>query len=74
MAATIARAQGYNKHGVAQNGEATRLGHGEAHASANTWRTFATSHVTANGSGYVEVIRDGEIIHVFTFDAEEDNA
>ena len=72
MAATIARAQGYNKHGSPQNGEATRLGAGSAVAAANTWRTFTSCRVDADGSGYVCVRRDGKTIHEFVFGAEEE--
>ena len=70
MAATIAYAVGFNKQGARQNGQASRLGHGSAMANANTWRTFTSCHVNADGSGYVEVSRDGKTIHHFAFDAE----
>jgi len=70
MAATIARAQGFKRDGTAQNGEATRLGHGQAFAEANTWRTFTTACVEADGHGYVRVVRDGEQIHFFSFGPE----
>ena len=74
MAATIARAQGYNKKGAVQNGQATRLGHGAAYASANTWQTFAEVHVQADGSGRVEVRRGQEVIHSWAFGPEGENA
>lgn len=70
MAATIAYAVGFNNGGERQNGQASRLGHGAAMANANTWRTFTTCHVNADGSGYVEVARDGKTIHHFSFGAE----
>jgi hypothetical protein len=70
MAATIARAQGFTKAGYAKASEATRLGPGFSHAEANTWRTFSTASIRADGSGYVEVRRDGVTIHRFEFAAE----
>lgn len=70
MAATIARAQGFQKDGSAKNSEATRLGHGYSTAKAATWRTFAEVTVWADGHGEVEVKRDGEILHTFRFEAE----
>lgn len=70
MAATIARAQGFTKDGIG-NKEVTRLGHGGAMAQANTWRTFTTAGIGADGSGYVQVRRDGVEIHRFDFGPEE---
>lgn len=70
MAATIARATGFNKEGERRTTEATRLGHGAAQGCANTWRTFTTAYIEADGHGYVDVVRDGKTIHHFAFDAE----
>ncbi len=70
MAATIARARGFTKNGDSRTGEATRLGAGSARASANTWRTFATAYINADGSGYVEVRRNGTMLHTFDFGKE----
>lgn len=70
MAATIAYAVGFDKASARQNSQASRLGHGAAMANANTWRTFTTCHVNADGSGYVGVARDSKTIHHFSFDAE----
>lgn len=68
MAATIAHATGFDKNRIK---DTHRLGSEGATAHANTWRTFTTCHVNKNGQGYVEVKRDGEIIHRFHFEAEE---
>mgnify|MGYP001581698666 CR=1 FL=1 len=70
MAVTIAYAVGFNKQGERQNEQVSRLGHGAAMANANTWRTFATAHVNADGSGYITVARNGKTLHYFAFDAE----
>ena len=70
MAATIAYAVGYKRDGNRQSQQASRLGHGAAMGNANTWRTFTTCQVDADGSGYVSVVRDGETLHHFVFDAE----
>ena len=72
MAATIARAQGFGRNGVAQNQEATRLGHGHARAEANTFYTFASATIRADGSGFVTVRRFGELIHEFAFGPERE--
>ena len=71
MAATIAYAVGFNKDSNRQSSQASRLGHGAAMGNANTYRTFATAWVNADGSGYVTVARNGKTLHHFTFDAEE---
>ena len=67
MAATIAKATGYDN---TRTKETHRLGHRSAKAEANTWRTFCTSFVAADGSGYVEVTRDGKTLHRFDFGQE----
>lgn len=72
MAATIAKAIGSDSSG--RRKETTRLGSRSATAEANTWRTFATVHVNADGSGYVEVKRDGVRIHEFSFEGEASEA
>lgn len=59
MAATIARAQGFTKHGTPKAGEATRLGGGYAVAEANTWQTFAKVRTDADGVVDVEIRRNG---------------
>ncbi len=42
-------------------------------AYANTWRTFTTCVVYADGSGYVTVKRDGTVIHEFSFPSENES-
>jgi len=61
MAATIAKAIGYDKSGRVK--ETHRLGSSHAVGQANTWRTYATVETNADGSGSVWVKRDGRIIH-----------
>ncbi len=70
MAATRGTVQGFSKIGGPQNKIVTRLGNGSVKATADTWRTFTTVEVAANGSGYVSVKRDGKILHYFTFGPE----
>lgn len=70
MAATIARARGFTKDGRALTSEATRLGYGSARAEANTYRTFTSTYIRSDGSGRVEVCRDGAVIHRFEFGPE----
>ena len=67
MAATIARATGYDntRHKVTH-----RLGSQSALAEANTWHTFAEAYVSRDGSGYIRVTRGGKVLHNFSFDAE----
>jgi hypothetical protein len=67
MAATIAKATGYDS---SRAKEAHRLGSQSSTAQANTWQTFTTAHVNRDGSGYVEVIRNGKTLHRFDFGAE----
>ena len=71
MAETIAYAAGYTKHGQLQSRRVSRLGHGAAMAQANTWHTFTTTYVNADGSGYVNITRDGKTIHHLEFHAED---
>lgn len=70
MAATRGVLQAQQKDGRPQSKALTRLGHGSMHAEANTFRTFVTAHVYADGSGYVEVKRDDEVLHFHRFYAE----
>ena len=69
MANTIAEAIGYDNH---RTKEAHRLGSRGAKARAATWRTFATAAVDADGSGWVEVRRDQQVVHRFDFGPEVD--
>ena len=71
MAATIATATGSDRTRVKRD---HRLGSESATGEAATWRTFATAHVNADGSGYVTVKRDGSTFHAFTFGPETDGA
>ena len=73
MAATIARARGYSNNGTRQARETTRLGHRCAEAEANTWRTFAKVTTYADGSGTVQVTRNGSTLHAFAWGSENVN-
>jgi hypothetical protein len=70
MAATIARATGYDYSRVK---ETHRLGSRKSSATAATFRTFATVTVYADGSGSVDVTRDGRTLHAFGFGSENVN-
>ena len=67
MANTIAEATGYDN---SRAKETHRLGSEASKSMAATWRTFATAYVDKSGSGYVEVKRDGKVIHLFGFGPE----
>lgn len=68
MANTIALAFGQDNTRLK---ETHRLGSVSSTAQANTWRTITTCHVNADGSGYVEVIRNKTILHSYQFGPEE---
>ena len=68
MAATIARAKGYDS---SRSKEVHRLGSEQAWAQAATWRTFAEVEVRRDGSGMVRVLRDGAELHRFGFGPED---
>ena len=65
---TIAHAVGYDASGRVKR--AHRLGSAQAEAVATTTRTRATAIVTADGSGIVRIMRDGEQIHFHEFGPE----
>lgn len=67
MAATIARATGFDSTRVK---ETHRLGSQSSTATAATWQTFATAHVNRDGSGYVEMTRDGRTVARLDFGPE----
>lgn len=68
MAATRAVAIGYDKNRGGK--ETSRLGSEAADVEAATWHTFANAYVRKDGSGHVEVKRDGVVIHRFEFGPE----
>ena len=67
MANTIAKAMGIDK---TRRKETHRLGSVASYVEANTWRTFITAYIDKDGSGYVEVRRDCNILNRFDFPAE----
>ena len=67
MANTIAKAVGADSRRIK---EVHRLGSEYAVAEANTWRTFTTTMVRKDGSGFMKVTRDGEILHQVYFGPE----
>lgn len=72
MAATIAKAIGYDKN---RRKECHRLGSREAVAQANTFKTFSTVGIQADGSGFCRVSRLNELgesieIHFHTWGPE----
>ena len=69
MAATIAKAFGTDR---SREKYVHRLGSQSATGQANTWRTFTSCHVNADGSGFVRVMRDGRTLHEFNFPAEKE--
>lgn len=72
MAKTIAICTGTDKNG--RQKEVTRLGSDWAEGQANTWKTFTTCRVYADGSGYVLVRRNGVTLHTYEFEAEDADA
>jgi len=68
MAATIAVAVGQDKSGRVKTTH--RLGSECARAEANTWRTFASAFTYQDGSGYIEVKRDGVTLARFDYNPE----
>lgn len=71
MAATIAKARGYDSSRIK---EVHRLGSQASSAEANTWRTFTTTSVTADGSVIQTVVRDGVTVHRFELGPEGDRS
>jgi hypothetical protein len=67
MAKTIARCTGQDSSRVKV---VHRLGSVSATASADTRHTFAKAYVRADGSGFVEVRRDGVVLHRYEFGRE----
>lgn len=60
MAKTIAKAFGYDK---TRTKEVHRLGSRSSTGEANTWRTFSSTTINADGSGSFQLQRGGKIIH-----------
>ena len=67
-AKTIAHAIGYEASGRVKR--AHRSGSTQAEAVAATGRTLARAVVSADGSGIVRILRDGEQIHFYEFGPE----
>ena len=69
MAATIARAEGQDTNRVKS---VHRLGSRSSQVQAATWHTFAEAYVYKNGSGYIQIARDGKVLHRFEFGPERE--
>lgn len=67
MANTIAKAYGQD---TSRCKEVHRLGSQSATGEANTWKTFSKTHINADGSGYFELRRNGELIHTWEWGPE----
>ena len=59
MAKTIAKACGHDK---TRTKEVHRLGSQSSTGEANTWKTFSSTTINADGSGHFCVKRDGKTI------------
>ena len=69
MAATIARATGGDS---TREKTVTRLGHQYSQGVAATWHSRAVAHMSRDGSGYIEVSRNGKTFHRFDFGPESE--
>ena len=67
MAATMAVVYGYDK---SRTKERSTLGSEAVQTSAATWNTFVTAHVSKDGSGWVTVKQNGNLILDFRFPKE----
>ncbi len=67
MAKTIAKAFGCDKNRVK---ETHRLGSQCSTGEANTWKTFSSTTINADGSGFCRVQRGGETIHLHSWGPE----
>lgn len=67
MARTIAKAIGQDNDRLK---ETHRLGSKSSTAQANTWDTCSTTHINADGSGFFELRRRGELIHTWEWGPE----
>mgnify|MGYP001569453106 FL=1 len=70
MANTMATARGKD---ATREKVTHRLGSEASSVQAATWRTFAKATVRSDGSGFVEVVRDGKQVHWFEFGPETTN-
>lgn len=52
--------------------DASRLGARAARGEANTWNTFSTTFVRADGSGEFEVRQNGRLLHRFEWGPENE--
>lgn len=52
--------------------DASRLGSRAARAEANTWHTFSTTFVRADGSGEFEVRQNGRLLHRYEWGPENE--
>jgi len=67
VAKTIAIACGYDTNRCK---EVHRLGSQTSIGEANTLKTFSTTTINADGSGFFQVKRDGKILHSYKWGPE----
>jgi len=67
MARTIAKAFAENP---TTRSSVTRLGNTSSTGEANTWRTFSSTRIMADGSGCFRLVRDNKVIHEYTWGPE----
>ena len=70
MAKVFSSCQGFRAGGYARNKKATRLGDSHVETHAQTWRTFVSVVVDADGSVDIEVKRDGCVLQNITIQKE----
>lgn len=68
MANTRATIETYDMY---KTKEVSRVGSEQSWVRAATLRTTAVASIEKDGSGYVQVVRDGTIIHRFNFGPED---
>ncbi|KKN99015.1 hypothetical protein LCGC14_0142600 [marine sediment metagenome] len=67
MAKCRARAFGYDANRCKGS---SRLGSQSATGKADTWRTFSSTTINADGSGSFEVKRDGKVLKSYSWGPE----
>lgn len=50
--------------------QVTRLGHRHIEGHVHTWRMFVNFDVQKSGHVWVQVVRDGRVVHTYTLEPE----